>query len=247
MKNLLLAVLLPLAGAASAADVPAASAAAPIAVKNWKDTGELSAVSTNGNSKTQTTSLKDTFDWHREIYGLELVGGGLGSKSKGEVTAEQYNASEKGTVNVTPRNYGYERFAWDKNRFAGIQNRYDVSLGAGRELLNMPADKLIGELGLGYINEERIRQPRNDFASGRAYAKYTHVFSPTANFTQDAEYLANFDDASGYRVNTETALTTTVSTHVSLKVSYVWKRLNKPAPGIAKDDTIASAALLINY
>lgn len=249
MKSLaLLATVLLVSASSALADVvPAASADAPMAVKRWKDTGELSAVSTNGNSKTTTTSAKNTFDYRRDLLGLELVGGGLGSKSKGQVTAEQYNASEKGTYNITPRNFFYEKFGWDKNRFAGIQNRYDASVGAGRELLALPADKIVGELGVGYINEERINQPRNDFASGRAYAKYTHVFSPTANFSQDAEYLANFEDTDDYRLNTETALTTTVSTHVSLKVSYVWKRLNKPAPGVAKDDTIAAAALLINY
>src|SRR5437660_9035253 len=37
-----------------------------------------------------------------------------------------------------------------------------------------PHDKLIGELGAGYVVEDRINQKNNNFTSGRLYSKYTH-------------------------------------------------------------------------
>ena len=42
----------------------------------WKDSGEVSVVSTNGNSKSTSTSAKNTFnyDWIKEA--LELIAGG---------------------------------------------------------------------------------------------------------------------------------------------------------------------------
>ena len=135
------------------------------AVKPWKDVGEFSVVSANGNSKATTTAAKNTFSyqWSRSL--LELLAGGLGSSNGSAVTAEQYNTSEKVTWTLEGRNYLFERGAWDKNRFAGIANRYDVSTGLGRVLLNFPKEVVMTELGGGYINEERTEAPRNDFVA----------------------------------------------------------------------------------
>jgi putative salt-induced outer membrane protein len=215
--------------------------------KPWSNKAELSVISTNGNSKATTTSAKELFkyDWARA--GLELAGGALGASDHGRSTAENYLAREKTTWKLTVRNYLYEQFKWDKDRFAGILDRYDSSVGVGRILIDFPKDKLNGELGGGYINEQQTAPPRNEFASGRAFAKYQHTFNQATSFTQDAEYLHNFKDSRGYRVNTETAVVAALSTHLSLKTSFMWKRNGLPPPGAVKDDTTTTIALLVNY
>src|SRR5262249_10630747 len=124
----------------------------------------------------------------------ELIGGGLGSKSQGQVTAEKYFASEKLSYKIDDRNYAYEKSAWDKDRFAGILNRYDNSVGLGREFIKTKTNNLLAEVGGGYVNEQRKNTGVNDFASGRFYTKYVRTLSPTSNFSQDAEYLHNFKD-----------------------------------------------------
>jgi putative salt-induced outer membrane protein YdiY len=221
---------------------------APAPIKKWKDSGEFSLVTTNGNSKGTTTSAKDTFNYNwNDVTGLELVAGGLGSSSGHTVTAENYNGSEKVTWKLVGKNYVFERFGWDKDRFAGIRNRYDSSAGLGRLLLDLPNDKLNGELGGGYINEQHTDQTHNDFGSGRAYAKYSHALSATSSFTQDGEYIHNFNNPKGYRFNTETALIAALSTHLSLKTSFDWKRNGQPPVGAVRDDTITSVALVVNY
>jgi len=217
-------------------------------LKPWSDKAEVSLVSTNGNSKGTTTSIKNllAYAWN-EITRLEVAGGGLGSQNNHQVTAENYNASEKYTLKLVGKNYAFERFGWDKDRFAGIQNRYDSSAGLGRLLLDLPNDKLHTELGGGYVGQEFTDGLHDNYASGRAYAKYEHALSASSSFTQDAEYIHNFKDSKGYRLNTETALTAALSTHLSLKASFVWKRNGLPPPGVVKDDTITSMALVVNY
>jgi putative salt-induced outer membrane protein len=223
----------------------AATAAAP--KRPWKNSTEVSAVSTNGNSRTTTTSAKEDFIYGWSKTALELTGSALGSSERSGTTAEEYTASEKVDYKLSLLDYVYELFSWDSNRFAGIRHQYNSSVGYGRKLIATPTDQLNGELGGGYINEQRINSPRNDFASGRAYLKYVHQFTPISSFSQDAEYLHNFSSVNGFRINTETALTATVASHVSLKVSYTWKRVNEPTPGSGKDDTKIAAALLITY
>ena len=163
------------------------------------------------------------------------------------MNAEQYAGGEKVDYKLTLRDYVYELFDWDANRFAGYRDQYNSSVGYGRKILDLKTDKLDAELGGGYLNQQRIDAPRTDFATGRAYLKYVHQFTATSSFSQDVEYIHNFQSANGYHLNTETALTAALSAHLSLKTSYVWNRINEPAPGAGKDDTKLTAALVITY
>ena len=215
--------------------------------KKWSEKAQVSYLSTNGNTKSTTLGATNEFEYKWTRLGLDVNGGGLGSESQKAVTAEQYFANEKLSVKLSNRNYTFERVGWDKNRFAGISNRIDSSLGLGRELVKTKRNGLIVEFGGGYANEQRVKSERASFLSGRAYGKYVFTISPTSAFSQDAEYLHNFEHPKGYRLNAETALVSAMSTHMSLKVSYVIKDENQPAPGFGKNDTLTSAAIIFYY
>jgi putative salt-induced outer membrane protein len=240
MKPILFSALLFLA----AVPAMAQEAAAP---KQWKDAAELSSVQTTGNSRTSTLSGKNLFNYDWEKAALELGAGGLGAKNRGVETAEQYNASEKISRKLPGRNYAFEKIAWDKNRFAGIHNRFDMGLGVGRHFMDTPDNQLFAEAGGGYIFEDRIHADNQTFGSYRSYAKYIRTLSATANASQDAEYLGNFHNPNGYRINAETALVASISTHFSLKASYVWKYVNRPGAGFSKTDTMTGVSLIVNY
>lgn len=216
-------------------------------VKRWTQTAQVTYLSANGNTKSSTLGASELFKYDWGNASLELTGAALGSSQDGVVTAEQYNAAEKFIRKISDRNYVFERVGWDKNRFAGIANRIDASVGLGRELIKTAKDLLILELGGGYVNEQRIKSPRVDFGSGRVYAKYARALSDTASFSQDAEYLHSFSDQDDYRLNAETSLTASLTTHFSLKTSFVWKKVNIPPPGFVKNDTLTSLALIFNY
>ncbi len=215
--------------------------------KPWKDTAELSIVNTNGNSKTNTTGAKNLFTYGWEKVTLDFLVGGLGSKSEGVVTGEKYYASEKVAFKLSDRNYIFERIGWDKNHFAGFKSRLDFSAGAGRELFKNDRNLLIGEAGIGYITEDRLVGKDPSFAAGRFYSKYGFKISETANFSQDAEILHNFDDSDDYRLNMETAVIAALSSNFSLKASYLWNRVGKPASGFSRDDSTTAIALIANF
>ncbi|MEI7481823.1 MAG: DUF481 domain-containing protein [Elusimicrobiota bacterium] len=217
------------------------------APKKWKDAAELSSVQTSGNSKTSTIAAKDLFNYDWSKTALEVAAGGLGTKNKNTVTAEQYSASEKVNFKLTGRNYVFEKTAWDKNRFAGIKDRYDFGVGVGRHLLNQGKDNLFAEAGGGYTIEDRLRSANESFGTYRGYAKYIRTLSATANASQDLEYIGNMQDAKGYRMSTETALVASISTHFTLKASYVWKFSNKPGGSFKKTDTMTAMALIVNF
>ncbi len=239
LKVISAAVLFAVAATAGAEEAPK---------KPWKNSTELSAVSANGNTKSQSGSVKDTFnyEWKSKTV-LELIGSALGASNQGSTTAEKYSASEKLTQKFSEKNYGYQKFVWDKDRFAGIRGRYDNNVGMGRELIKSPVNFLIGEVGVGYIEEYRINDDDEEFTSGRAYSKYVWTISPTSNFSQDAEYLHNFENRRDFRVNTETAITAAINTAMSLKLSYVWKHVGEPPRGFGRNDTTTTVALVATY
>jgi putative salt-induced outer membrane protein len=235
-----------LLAAAARADDAAPAAAAP--VKKWKESAEASFVNTNGNSKTSTTAGKNFFSYDYDpLTRSELEGGGLGARSNGQTTAEQYYAGEKTQRKFTDRDYVFEKYRWDKNRFAGVRNRQEISIGLGRELWKTKADLLIGELSPGYLNEDRIGGPRVSVGTGRAFSKYSHDFTATSKFSQGVEYIQSLADKRDSRINTETALTTTLNAHFSVKTSFTWHRSNLPPPGVYKDDELTSFALIANF
>jgi putative salt-induced outer membrane protein len=215
--------------------------------KPWSNSAEVSILSTNGNSKTNTMKAAELFreEWAKAL--LELQGNALGSSDHGHATAEQYDAGEKVGFKFSERDYVFEKFAWDKNRFAGIRNRTNTSAGYGRKVIDSTSDKLNAELGAGYINEKHTDQSQKNFATGRAYLLFEHALSETARFTQDAEYLPRLDDPSDFRLNTKTALTASLTTHLALKASFDWKRQNRPPVGFDRDDTTTGVALVVNY
>jgi putative salt-induced outer membrane protein len=215
--------------------------------KKVQDAAQLTFVSANGNTNSTTIGFSNEFirRWRRAA--LEVKSGALGARTEGITTAERYFTNEKFQRNLTDRNYVFEKAGWERDRFAGIAHRWDSTLGLGRGLVKTERNDLILELGAGYVNEQRTAAPREDFASGRAYAKYVRILSETAQASQDAEYIHNFDDPDAYRLNAETALTASVNSRFSVKVSYALKRANDPPPGTVKNDTLTSAALIFNY
>ena len=249
MKRLFLASLMAsiLAPAAVRADDPAAPPSATAPTKPWTNETEFSYVSANGNTKSTTTSGKEKFAYTLKKTVFEIFGGGLGTKSAGVVTAEQYNAGEKISYKLSERNYTFEQFRWDKDRFAGINDRYDSTAGFGRELIVTDTDKLIAEIGGGWTAEDRLIVPNQNFGTGRFYTKYTRTVTATVNFSQDGEYIQNLDDKDNGRAKTETAVTAAISKHFSIKGSYVWKWVGVPPLGFGRSDTLTTVSLLAVY
>jgi putative salt-induced outer membrane protein YdiY len=225
-----------------------ASAASAYDYKPWKNTAELSVFSANGNTKTQAISGKDSFAYEfSPETKAEVEGGGYGARNDGRVMAEQYFALEKVSHKISERNYLFERYRWNRDLFAGVVQRHNSSVGAGRELWKTSSDLLVAELAPGYGNEQRINDEHKSFASARAYVKYTRDISESAKFSQDGDYTLSLADSRDAWVSTETALTGALTSVLSVKNAFVWKHDNRPVPDKRKDDTILSVALVASF
>lgn len=239
------AIVAVLATAPAAAQPPTG----PVPGKRLRDQAELSFVDTGGNSDVTTLSLKNelgyaftdrvTASWKA----LALLG-----ESGGTTNAERYATELRLDYRIARRFYVFTGGGWLKDRFSGFDARYTAVTGGGFRFLTGPRHFLDGELGAAYADERYTTGARQDFLSGRAFARYVFALTDKSRFSQTVEYLHDFEDADNYGVNTETALTAALNSYMSLKVSYTVRYDNLPVPAtIERTDTALSVTLVFNY
>jgi putative salt-induced outer membrane protein len=217
--------------------------------KALSDQAEVSYVQTSGNTKTTTLAAKNLlkYKFTAATTGSWSLGALLG-KDQGRTTAESYATELRLDQMLTDRTYLYGLLGWNKNRFAGLDQRYYGGVGAGYKLLVGPSHFLLAEAGLNETKEEYTDNTSKTFLTGRGFAKYEYAFTPKSRFSQSVEYLHNFKDSQRYKVISETALTSALSDILSLKVGYTLRYDNEPIPStLKKTDALLAAALVANF
>jgi putative salt-induced outer membrane protein len=217
--------------------------------KKWSDVAEFSFIETSGNSKISTVALKNelSYQFSEALKGLWKVGA-LYGKTDGETSAEQYSTELRGDYAVTEKFYSYALGGWLSDEFAGFDARYYVGPGIGYKLLTGPQHFLSAETGINYVKEEYVDGSEEEFAEGRAFAKYEFALTEKNKFSQSLEYNHDFEDSDNYKLVSETALISSISENLSLKVNYTVQYINQPVPSdLEKTNTILAIALMINY
>ena len=134
--------------------------------------------------------------------------------------------------NITPRFFWNAGGSWDRNDDAGILNRYITYAGVGHKWIDYERRRFATSYGVSYTDrEEEKPDPEKDrrFAGARLGWDYMERFSTGATFDNRFEANMNLSDSSDSSINTTSALTVSIVSHLSLKVSLQWLYENEPA------------------
>ncbi|MBD3272407.1 MAG: DUF481 domain-containing protein [Elusimicrobia bacterium] len=213
--------------------------------KPWSWDTEAGYVKITGNSRSETAQFKSAFKRKWQHSALTLKGSHVSATQDDTQNAESYAASEKIDRSISKHLYVFELGEWEKDRFAGIDNRYSGQLGLGYMIIKQKPHLLDSELGVGYTGEEYINGTDDAFTSARAFAQYVYTISETSDFSQECEYLRSFEQSNDYRVNAVTAVSASINSYLALKISYTVKYDHRPISGFKKTDTIVSSALIL--
>lgn len=198
--------------------------------KSVQLTGDLGFVNTAGNSEVTTINIGDKLVLQsankRHIF-TQLFGLVYG-RSEGETIASNWRVSGRYENGLGKRLYLYAMVGAERNRFAGIQRRFEEGPGITYKLLVAPKDNLDIEGGVSAVQQRFTSGPADNFAAGRVAAIYRHLFTSKAFFSQAVEFLPNLEDGEDYRLNTETAFVAPISANFGLKASYVIRYDNTP-------------------
>jgi putative salt-induced outer membrane protein YdiY len=221
-------------------------AAAP-AVAQSRDslrlTGDVGIVNTAGNTDLTTINVGQEVRWRRGRMGLGQMFALVYGRSGGETTSSLWRAGVRGDYALSEAVAVYARVGYDRDRFAGIARRFEEGTGVALALLRRTRNRLEAEAGFSLVQQRSTLGIQDDFASSRGAATYEHRFTEETYFRQMAEATANLEDASDYRLTTESAFVAPLSSHLALKISYVVRYDHRPEPGFRSTDRLLTSGL----
>jgi putative salt-induced outer membrane protein YdiY len=262
----------------------------------WADTAEFSLVATSGNTESQTFGFKDklTRTWERSLFTVNAGGirvettttdhfavgpdpnlpFSLRETKTTTLTAENYYLNGRSDHKITDEFFWFAGAGWDRNTFAGIQNRYTGFGGVGNIWVDGDRIKFRTDYAATFTHQEDVVKDPNtqsSFAGARLSSSLLKKLGSTTTYTNDLVVDENLNDTKDLRANMINSLSIAMSKKLALKVSLQWLYDNEPSfkdivllsPNIApppklvpngtvpfqldKLDTLFTTSLVVNF
>lgn len=210
-----------------------------------KLTFDLGYVNTAGNTDVTTLNFGENLGYVTGRWTLAHQLAVVEGRSKGVETAAQYTTGARVDRAFSPRFGAYVLAGFDRNAFAGIARRFQQGAGLTAKVVTAPRDLLNLEGGISFIQQRSTTDVQETFGAGRAAALFKHSFTGSAYAQQALELLANLQQSTDRRINSETSLVAPLSRHVALKVAYGVRFDNQPEPTFKKTDTVFTTGVQI--
>jgi putative salt-induced outer membrane protein YdiY len=229
---------------------PAIVRADPVAGPS--DTAELGYVVTTGNSESSTFGLKNTLSIDRGKSSFEFKAGGVRAQSTSGsrravgtpgdfeviepprvLSAESYFANTRYGRHFSERVLWSLGAGWDRNRFAGIENRYSVAAGFSTHWIDREELRYRTEYAATYTRQEDVLEvpggPAAEFLGARLSSELMKGFGQGAKYGNTTIVDENLDDTSDLRVNMTNSLSVAINNRLALKVSLQWLYDHQPS------------------
>lgn len=207
----------------------------------WANATELSFVSTSGNASSSTLGLKSGLTGEGGPNTIKFEVGGIRGETSlftrtATGTPASFTVNEQETSQLTAENYFLKsRFdraladaflftgaGWDRNTFAGIQNRYALVAGVGRTFLDDDSGRFKTDIGATYtIQKDVDPEPGADDAFGglRVSIDAMRQLTPTSQYTSTLIMDENLEMTDDLRFDWVNALAVNLSEQLALKTS----------------------------
>jgi putative salt-induced outer membrane protein len=218
----------------------------------WDMKMGFSYLATSGNTETSSTGFEAAFNRGWRSWSVEGSAAGVSATKKSRRTAESYNAQARAKRRMRKRLQLTLGLRWERNRFAGLDERRAADVSLLWEVRETPAWKLRALSGLSFNQEDprdsraaRMKRPDADSFGGLLQLSGDARVSPTASWDGQLTYFPNFNDSNDYRLHGHVGLQAALSRHLALRLGYDLKFDNEPVPGFGATDTSTTAALVL--
>lgn len=196
--------------------------------KPYSFTGDVGYVSVSGNQQLTTFSLGDKATYKLRRFLLTQQFNAVYSEAQGTTNAEFYRFLARTDYDLGGPFTVFGVLTWDRNRFAGIANKYEQQAGLAWKAVATATDQLGLEAGGGLIQQDNLDRSSLSFGSARAAGTWKHLFSAKAYFQQFGEYILNVQNTGDYRMNSESAIVAPINSYLSVKLSYLVRYQSLP-------------------
>ncbi len=255
----------------------------------WANSTDLSLVVTVGNSSTETLGFNNHLQrlWSNARYSLRIEavrtntaddpfaveipnsGGEFDVEYPGkELDVERYFIENRYDRNITERFFWNAGVSWERNKNAGILNRYVGFAGVGNLWWSREDLKFSTTYGLSYTDrEDEIPDPLTDdtFVGFRFGWEYLNQWGKVTTYRNTWNYTNSLEDTSDYYSDMVNSISVAINKRLALKVSLQWLYNSIPSleevslfdqdgdeigtVTIRKErlDTIFSTSLVVNF
>ena len=234
----LLAGALSIPSGATAEDSPARS-------HTWELDLGLSYLSTTGNSDTKSLGFSGHYADKWGLWGLDAAASAIRASEDGTTTAENYDASVRGSRDLSDRLALTAGLSGHKDRLAGIDLRTQADLALRWKLTDSDRWTASALAGPSWVREDPVDDAADNHLGAILQLDGAYTISENAGATARVSYLPNLEDATDYRAETELGLQAAINRRLAMKLGYLWLFDNQPVPGFDKSDTRTTASLVL--
>ena len=217
----------------------------------WSDTAELTVVFTGGNAEASTLGFKNELVRTWEHANLAIAVGALRADSTtftrtavgvsptsfqvtkdavSTLTAESYYARGQYDRELSARTFWYAGAGWDRNTFAGVDNRYSWGAGLGNTWVDTEQSTFKTDYGLTHTRQEDVVGTEDTFAGLRLSYDYRRQLTATTEYTSVLVADESLNETEDFRVDLINAIAVSMSSQLALKVS--WQLLYDHQPSL---------------
>jgi putative salt-induced outer membrane protein YdiY len=233
--------------AAAGQAVPTPPSAPPPPPPRVEGTGELSFVTTTGNSSTSTIGLAAGLIYRPSAWVIDSKIAFVRTEANSTVSARSVTASSRLARDLSPRSSLFVQYDFLNSPFAGISQRHTVAAGVSYKAVDDARNTLRLDLGLGAASETSVGRARMSSGTALGGGAYKLKLSDTSEFTEEARIVESLSHSDDWRFDNSAAVAAKLTTALSLKVSHVTHVVNRPTPGFKKTDTILAAAVVAKF
>lgn len=224
-----------------------AGAQAPPPPPELEGTAEFAFVGSTGNSSTQTIGVGGEFIYRPAPWEARVKTAYVRNESGDQLRAHSFVVTTRAQRMIGTGLSAYGQYGYQRDRFAGILARNTIEAGLVYTWINEARHTLIVDGGYGYAKERRLTSNNLSTAVVGTGGSYTLRLSATSTLSEDGRFVFSVRDGDDWRYVNTSALTATVTTLLSLKLSNMVRYVHRPALGFEATDIVTSVALVANF
>lgn len=236
------------ATAASALGTSAFAQSAPTTTSTakWESSAGLGFTLATGNSETLLgtadftgTKKWDAYEW---TVGANLTYG----ENDGAKNADSQRLLTQFNWLISERAFFYGRAEALRDTVADIDYRIPLSVGAGYYVIKNKDTFLRGEVGPGFVLEEKGGNSET-YMTLRVAERFEHKFNDNVKLWQSLEYVPQVDEFENFQVVGEIGIDAKLSQALSLRTYIQDTYVNKPAAGRKDNDLKLVTAIAYKF
>ncbi len=210
----------------------------------WKNSSEIGALQTSGNTRTLTLNAKTRMSHEGRHLRDTFEASAHAATDRNTTTAEKYTASLQEDWKITDRDYLLLRIGFITDRFSGFRRRTSETIGYGRDLIKSDAFEWNMELGGGLRQSKLTNNTSNNESIVRGSTRAQWQIADSATLIQK---LSTEGGKSGWASKSVTALQQKINSHLASKISLTLEHNSKVPTGRKKLDIETAITLVVNY